>query len=120
MNSNAVAWGQNNRCPLGDHGWQLGEHDLWGKAANFEPARAPPDHRCTRHKGNGRQATGLVEFVDIYPSLCDLARLPLPTHLQGTSAAPLLDAPTVLETGDLYTVALPAFREWAACRSINT
>jgi arylsulfatase A-like enzyme len=36
---------------------------------------------------------GLVEFVDIYPSLCALAGLPLPSHLEGTSFAPLLSAP---------------------------
>jgi arylsulfatase A-like enzyme len=34
-----------------------------------------------------------VEFVDIYPSLCELAGLPLPSHLEGTSFAPLLNAP---------------------------
>jgi arylsulfatase A-like enzyme len=35
----------------------------------------------------------LVEFVDIYPSLCELAGLELPDHLQGASFAPLLEDP---------------------------
>jgi arylsulfatase A-like enzyme len=44
----------------------------------------------------GRQAHGLVEFVDIYPSLATLAGLSLPSHVQGSSFVPLLhdaDAP---------------------------
>lgn len=35
----------------------------------------------------------LVEFVDIYPSLCELAGLELPGHLQGKSFVPLLENP---------------------------
>lgn len=34
-----------------------------------------------------------MEFVDVYPSLCELAGLPLPKHLEGSSFAPLLNAP---------------------------
>ena len=35
----------------------------------------------------------LVEFVDIYPTLCELAGLPLPGHLEGVSAVPLMENP---------------------------
>ncbi|MCF6357647.1 MAG: DUF4976 domain-containing protein, partial [Draconibacterium sp.] len=35
----------------------------------------------------------LVEYVDIYPSLCELAGLPKPFHLQGKSFVPLTENP---------------------------
>jgi iduronate 2-sulfatase len=99
----------------GDHGWQLGEHAMWGKASNFETsARAPLILAAPGRQGNGRQAAGLVEFVDIYPTLCELAGLPLPGHLQGLSAVPLLDDPEKPGKPAAYTqYPCPALREWA-------
>lgn len=76
----------------GDHGWHLGEHTLWGKQTNFEVAtRAPLILRAPGMKSAGSKINALVEFVDIYPTLCELAGLPLPGHLEGTSFAPLLN-----------------------------
>jgi iduronate 2-sulfatase len=99
----------------GDHGWQLGEHDMWGKASNFETsARAPLIMAAPGRKGNGKKADGLVEFVDIYPTLCELAGLSLPAHLQGKSMASLLDNPA--RPGKLAAFTqypCPALREWA-------
>ncbi len=46
-----------------------------------------------RMKDPGRKTHALVEFVDIFPTLCELADLPLPKHLEGTSFAPLLEDP---------------------------
>ncbi len=99
----------------GDHGWQLGEHSLWGKAANFETsARAPLIVSAPGRKGNGRQAAGLVEFVDVYPTLCELAGLPLPSHLEGVSAVPLLNDPArTWKTAAFTQSPCPALREWA-------
>ncbi|EAQ77833.1 iduronate-2-sulfatase [Blastopirellula marina DSM 3645] len=78
----------------GDHGWKLGEHNSWCKHTNFEDdANAPLIIRAPGQKSPGAKSTALVEFVDIYPTLCELAALPLPQHLEGTSAAPLLDQP---------------------------
>ena len=78
----------------GDHGWHLGENHIWGKATNFELAtRAPLIVSDPRARAKGRTTNALVEFVDIYPTLCELAALPLPDHLEGVSFAPLLDDP---------------------------
>ncbi len=79
----------------GDHGWHLGENHIWGKATNFElSARAPLIVSAPRnHKAQGHKTNALVEFVDIYPTLCELAGLPMPEHLEGTSFVPLLDQP---------------------------
>ena len=77
----------------GDHGWKLGEYGDWSKHTNFElDTHAPLIVRVPGMEA-GQETDALVEFVDIYPTLVDLAGLPLPPHLQGTSFAPLLDAP---------------------------
>jgi len=78
----------------GDHGWKLGEHGMWCKHTNFETdANAPLILSAPGMKAAGKTTDALVEFVDIYPTLCELAGLPLPKHLEGSSAAPLLDKP---------------------------
>ena len=78
----------------GDHGWKLGEHGGWCKHTNFElDARVPWIIRAPKQKRPGAMTKGLVEFVDIYPTLCDLAGLPIPEVLEGISAAPLMEDP---------------------------
>ncbi|MHC4566279.1 MAG: sulfatase, partial [Planctomycetota bacterium] len=63
----------------GDHGWHLGEHTLWGKATNFEIAtRCPLIVSAPGIKMAGRSSDALVELLDMYPTLCELAGLPVP------------------------------------------
>lgn len=74
-----------------DHGWKLGEHNGWCKQTNYEiDTRAPLMIRAPAARANGRPCNSLVEFVDVYPTLCELAGLPVPDRLAGKSLAPLL------------------------------
>jgi len=76
----------------GDHGWKLGEHMAWGKHSNVEnDVNAPLILSVPGMKTPGTHTDALVEFVDMYPTLCDLAGIPLPKHLEGISFKPLLD-----------------------------
>lgn len=78
----------------GDHGFKLGEHAAWCKHTNTEDdARAPLLLSVPGMRNSGTRTDALVEFVDIYPTLSELAGLPLPAHLEGTSLLPLLDDP---------------------------
>lgn len=78
----------------GDHGWQLGEHGLWCKHTNFETSVRVPMLICVPGQPNaGAKTDALVEFVDIYPSLCDVCGLPLSEGLEGTSFIPLIKNP---------------------------
>src|SRR5207244_1624555 len=58
----------------GDHGFHLGEQGHWGKATNFEVGtRVPLIVRAPGIKAAGSRCDRLVELVDLYPTLCDLA-----------------------------------------------
>ncbi len=76
---------------IGDHGWHLGEHGLWSKFTNYEEALKSPMIVSAPGLKEGQISSALVEYVDIYPTLCDLCDLSLPEHLDGTSMLPLLE-----------------------------
>ena len=73
----------------GDHGWHLGDHDLWHKHTNFEEATRAP----LLIAGPGIKAgktSSLTEFVDVFPTICDLAGVSIPKNLDGKSLKPLM------------------------------
>ncbi len=107
-----------------DHGYHLGEHGLWFKQSLFEEAtKCPLIISVPGSEQNGSICNKIVEMVDIYPTLADLAGLTPPGDLQGFSLAPLLEDPaaswnhpayTQVERGPGYTVRTDKFRltEW--------
>ena len=89
----------------GDHGWQLGEHNEWCKHTNFEDAtRVPFILHVPGVTDSGMKTKALVELIDIFPSLTDLAGIDVPPMctenspksiacVEGSSVAPLLKNP---------------------------
>ncbi|MEO2042311.1 MAG: sulfatase [Pirellulales bacterium] len=100
----------------GDHGWHLGEYGIWGKATNYEIATRVPLIICTPSMPQkGSPSDSLVELIDIYPTLCDLANIPQPDHLAGESLIPVLHNPNAIIKGvAMSQFPTPALREWAA------
>jgi iduronate 2-sulfatase len=82
----------------GDHGWQLGEHGMWNKHSCFETSMHAPLIVSAPHRPDiqaGVRVPGLTEFIDIYPSLCELTGLEIPGHVQGTSFVPSMRNPNL-------------------------
>jgi len=83
----------------GDHGWHLGDHGMWCKHTNYEQAaRIPllistPGAAPGAATAAGVKSASLVESVDLYPTLCQLAGLPIPAGLDGRSFADTLRDP---------------------------
>ncbi|HWB31788.1 MAG TPA: sulfatase [Acidobacteriaceae bacterium] len=80
---------------VADHGYQLGEKGKWSKAGSlFEGGtRIPLIISMPGAKGNGRTCVKMVQSLDIYRTLCELAGLEPPSHVEGTSLVPLLEDP---------------------------
>ncbi len=78
----------------GDHGWKLGDHNGWGKMTNYEiDTRVPLIISGANVIAKGEKSSALTEFVDIYPTLCELSGFDIPEYLQGSSLKPLLENP---------------------------
>ena len=77
-----------------DHGFNLGEHGLWQKQNLTDHAtRVPLVVSVPGVPAKGRASRRLVELIDIFPTLADLAGLPVPLGLDGRSLRPLLRNP---------------------------
>lgn len=89
----------------GDHGWKLGDHSSWCKHTNFEVDTRVPliIRRPGREQTQGTKTSSLVELIDLYPTLCELAGIPLPPHLQGRSIAPILRDPSAAVRDSAYS-----------------
>ena len=84
----------------GDHGWHLGDHGWWSKHDNYEQAaRLPLIIASPGVTRPGTHATNaLIETVDIYPTLVELAGLPapqVPQSIEGKSFVPVLRDPNL-------------------------
>jgi arylsulfatase A-like enzyme len=76
-NSIIVLWG--------DHGWQLGEHNLWAKHCNYQTSLKVPLLIKYPEQKKQKRINTVVELLDIYPTLCELSNIEKPKHLQGKS-----------------------------------
>ena len=82
----------------GDHGWHLGDHSMWCKHTNYEQATRIPLMIAAPGVGTpGTHSAAMVETVDLYPTLTELADLPAPAgplKLEGQSLVPALRDPS--------------------------
>jgi len=78
-----------------DHGFHDGEHGYWGKHNVWDRSlQVPLVIRLPKSSRKTGRVGGLTEHVDVYPTLCDLARLPRPEgFLEGASLASLVETP---------------------------
>jgi iduronate 2-sulfatase len=79
---------------VGDHGWSLMEHGLWVKHSNFRVALQVPLIISASNISKDRHTNSIAELVDLYPTLCELANISIPTHLDGESLVEALQAPS--------------------------
>lgn len=101
----------------GDHGWHLGERAIWGKHALFEESlRSPLIIRYPGMPNPGSSSQAVVETLDIFPTLAELAGLPQPDFVHGSTLTPQLKCPeaaghpAVSYTGGAKTIRTESYR----------
>jgi arylsulfatase A-like enzyme len=76
---------------VGDHGFHLGDHGMWGKHSVLEHAARVPLIVVPPAGSVMKENASPVEFTDIFPTLCTLSRVPLPAGIAGRSLQPLIE-----------------------------
>ena len=75
----------------GDHGFHLGDHTEWCKHSNFEQATRIPFMFAGPGVEKNQKSNHPVNLVDLFPTVFDLANVPMHPQLEGKSLVPLLD-----------------------------
>ncbi len=97
----------------GDHGWNLGEHSFWSKHNLLYTSKHAPLIISAPGFSTNVATSSIVELIDIYPTLCDLAGIETPEHLEGLSLVPLLTDPEM-------AIKPAAFTCWDEGASVTT
>ncbi|WP_242206058.1 sulfatase [Aestuariivivens insulae] len=98
----------------GDHGWHLGDQQVWGKHTIFENALRSTLIIKTPHNTHPKPVSSIVETVDIYPSLLDLCDIAIKHPIDGESFTNLFTS-DVPNTGN--EVAYSYFRNGISVRT---
>ncbi|MEM8911774.1 MAG: sulfatase [Planctomycetota bacterium] len=89
---------------LGDHGWLLGEHNEWAKNTLLHEALRTAMWIRGPGIAKSESADTFIEFVDIHPTLCELANIPLDSStIDGKSFAEVLESPQARHREHAYT-----------------
>lgn len=100
---------------IGDHGWHLGEHNYWGKHSTLLNAlHAPMIIKVPGSKP--LKVDQIVEFVDLYPTFCDLLSVPKPGQLHGKSLTTLMKQEKTTASANRWKNT--AFSEWMGARTV--
>lgn len=75
-----------------DHGYHLGEHDFWAKVSLRDESSQVPLIIKVPGKTPG-VCDGLVEMLDLYPTIGNLCGIDVPEHVQGKDISKMLDDP---------------------------
>lgn len=86
-----------------DHGFSLGDHTLWNKHSLFNFATQVPLIIKAPKKPIAKKVDGLVEYVDLYPTIVELAGLAMPEHLEGKSLVDNLNNPELPTKKAVFT-----------------
>lgn len=96
-----------------DHGEMLGDHGMYTKSVAYEPSLRVPLIVAGPGMSGGRSSDALAELIDLYPTVCEMASLPVPAHLDARSLLPVLE-----ETdAEHRTEAVSAIRHWRCIRT---
>ncbi|TDB62701.1 sulfatase [Arundinibacter roseus] len=97
---------------LGDHGFQLGQHNYWGKHSTLHDAiHAPLILKIPGQKP--AKLDQIVEFVDLYPTFCELMGIQSKHQLHGESLLPLI-------AGKADSWKNSVVSEWLGARALMT
>jgi uncharacterized sulfatase len=88
---------------VGDHGYALGEHAAWQKMMLFEPVARVPMLIAAPGVKPSSSTKSLVEMIDLYPTIAELAKLPPPKEIDGVSLVPVLKDPNAKVKDAAYT-----------------
>ena len=102
----------------GDHGYHLGEHAIWGKHSLFEESLHSPliIYNPTAKNRESFKSNAIVETVDLFPTLCELAGVQKPTFSDGISLSSNLnrsnieDHSAIAYTNKATTIRTSAYR----------
>ena len=87
----------------GDHGWHLGEHQFWGKHNTLHNAIRIPFILKIPGKTKGEKTDAMIQSIDIFPTLCELANLEIPETVHGKSFKAVMENPELTFNEVVYT-----------------
>ena len=86
-----------------DHGFFLGEHGFWCKHHTFQEAIHVPLLVSSPKMKQGFQTNTMIEYIDLYPTICEIAGIKPPNYIHGKSFVPILRNPNLEHKKEIYS-----------------